>query len=273
MAKSRANPVRARSPPDISDTACRRLPRGCAISSTPVSRGSPPSSASTSRSSARPPSKRRWKISPKWRLISSNAWANRACAVRGMPRSAFSRSFIDALRSSYLVPRDGRAPAGAPPCLAPPLAPLAELGLPLLRLSHALGNVGLHLVQPRQLAGQRVRALGHGGHVHAARAQLGDQLGLTRLCGLDGGAGGGHGGLLPCLGLARRLHVLLEPRQQGRRLLHFRLHLVELAAERLEVALHALVLADSLLDVLLAAHALGLACLHVVVDAAEPRAP
>src|SRR5439155_5813057 len=89
MAKSRANPVRARSPPDISDTACRRLPRGCAISSTPVSRGSPPSSASTSRSSARPPSKRRWKISPKWRLISSNAWANRSCAVRVMPQRLF----------------------------------------------------------------------------------------------------------------------------------------------------------------------------------------
>src|SRR3989442_242754 len=62
------------------------------------------------------------------------------------------------------------------------------------------------------------------------------------------------------------------PLQQRHRLLRFRLDLADLAAERLEVTVHALVLSDRLLDVLLAADALGLARLHVVVEAAQARA-
>ena len=44
------------------------------------------------RSSARPPSKSRVKSSWKFRLMASNASMNRSCAVRVMPRRAFSRS-------------------------------------------------------------------------------------------------------------------------------------------------------------------------------------
>src|SRR2546430_1050132 len=161
MAKSRANPVRARSPPDISDTACRRLPRGCAISSTPVSRGSPPSSASTSRSSARPPSKRRWKISPKWRLIFPQRPAEPARAPRrprlvmgdggargrqpALPAAQVAldrRQLIEQrlvalagaarlrLEPVALERHVARVRIRALPFLAQPLAPLAELGLP-----------------------------------------------------------------------------------------------------------------------------------------------
>src|SRR2546427_762668 len=106
MAKRSASPVSARSPPERSVTAWSRLPRGCAMSSTPVSSGSPPSSASTSRSSARPPSNSRSMSRPKGPLISSNAWMNRSCAVRVIPRSAFSRSLIEAERSSCWVRRN-----------------------------------------------------------------------------------------------------------------------------------------------------------------------
>src|SRR5437867_7126240 len=53
MAKSSASPVSAFSPPDMRVTACSRLPRGWAISSTPSSSGSSsPSSGGTMRSSS-----------------------------------------------------------------------------------------------------------------------------------------------------------------------------------------------------------------------------
>ena len=60
------------------------------------------------RSSARPPSKRRAKISPKWRLTWSKASWNRSWAVRVMPRRARSRSLMEPVRSSYCARRKPR---------------------------------------------------------------------------------------------------------------------------------------------------------------------
>ncbi len=57
------------------------------------------------RNSARPPSNRREKMSPKCRLMSSKASWKRSWAVRVMPLSAFSRSLIDATTSSCWVRR------------------------------------------------------------------------------------------------------------------------------------------------------------------------
>src|ERR1700739_2729046 len=103
-----------------------------------------------------------------------------------------------------------RAGVGALALLAEPLAPFRQLGLSLLRLTNTLGHVGFHLVQTRELARERLRALGGGRRVDAAARELGNQLGLAGLRGVDRRSGRRHRRLLTRLGLARRLDEVLE---------------------------------------------------------------
>src|SRR5207248_1414215 len=204
--KRRASPVRARSPPDRSVTDWSRLPRGCAIRSTPVSSGSPSSSASTNRSSARPPSNSRSKIFWKWRLISSKAWAKRSCALRVMPaHAALRRREVE-----LVVPRDEppdlaldpaalaldgpqalgellvrfggearlaldpvaldrdltRADVRALALLGEPGAPALQLPLPLAGLREPVDEVALHVGEALELATERVHAFRRPGGLH-----------------------------------------------------------------------------------------------------------
>jgi len=56
-----------------------------------------------------------------------------------------------------------------------PVAALTELEATLPALLDARGEVGLHLVQPRQLATERVRPLGGAGQLDASRGEPGSQ--------------------------------------------------------------------------------------------------
>src|SRR2546430_1548156 len=120
-----------------------------------------------------------------------------------MPRSAFSRSLIEPTRPPCCAWRNpsrppalgghpvglgrgfARARVGALPLLAGPGSPVGELRLALSGLVDAYGEVSLDVVDPGELAAQRLHALRGGRQVHAAPGRLRDQLRFPRLRGLD----------------------------------------------------------------------------------------
>src|SRR4029453_14753780 len=95
--------VSAFSPPERSRIDWFRFPGGCAMISTPDSRGS---FSSSSRISAVPPRKRRVNISVKLALIAANASANRSAEVALIFRMESCSSATDLTRSSLCVVRN-----------------------------------------------------------------------------------------------------------------------------------------------------------------------
>ena len=148
-----------------------------------------------------------------------------------------------------------------------PGAALAELRLALARLLDPRREVGLHLVEPRDLAPERLGALRDARELHARLGQSRSQRGLAELRGLDGRAHRRHGRLVARLGVAGRLDVLAEPGQQRLGLHRLAGHLARFGRDRLDVPLHALVLPRRLLEILLARDALGLPRVQRLVDA------
>ena len=103
-----------------------------------------------------------------------------------------------------------RARVGALPLLAEPGSPVGELRLALSGLVDAHGEVSLDVVDPGELAAQRLHALRGGRQVHAAPGRLRDQLRFPRLRGLDRLSEPCHLRLVGRLGLARERNALLE---------------------------------------------------------------
>src|SRR5262249_33478823 len=146
--------------------------------------------------------------------------------------------------------RRGRPPPGggaAPPAggWAPPPPRLVELA----------AELSAQLLDPRDVAAERIDALGHRGQLDPARGHLGDERGLGFP--VRGQRAAHHGELLvePLLALERGGELALDVAEPRGGLRPLRLDLLYLEADRVEVAANALFLARHRLGVLFAGEA------------------
>src|SRR5256886_6338952 len=181
-------------------------------------------------------------------------------ALVGFDRAQLSEQPLVVLRrlphlGVLAVALDGdfaRARVRALSLLGEPGSPVGELALSRPGLLDAPREVTLDVVDPRELAAQRLHTLGGGRHVHAARRRLRHQLRLAGLRRLDRLAEPRHPRFVGRLGVARAGDARLELAQGRDGLLAPLRDLARLGLDRLAVAMNPLVLAPRLLEILLA---------------------